>query len=73
MLYLDKLNQLKKRYQLLESKLADPAVLNDAQKNAATQKEFHELKNIIAKIEKLNELEKNIAENKLILEGEENQ
>ena len=69
MLYLDKLPQLKKRYNELQADLSDPAVLNDSQKITKANKEFHETKNIIDKIEQLEQVVKSLAENKLIIES----
>ena len=69
--YTDKLKELKDKYSQLQSDLIDPAILSNHHKIARAQKEFHEIKDIIDKIEKLAETEKNIAENKLIIEGEE--
>ena len=71
--YSDKLKELKAKYDQLQSDLSDPAVLADPQKTAKANKEFHEIKNIIEKIEKLQNIEKNLVDNELIIEGQEGQ
>ncbi len=68
--YLKQLPELKKRYTQLQNDLSDPAVLSNPQKNARTNKEFHELKSIIDKLERWQEITKNIAENRLIIDSE---
>src|SRR3989338_4354876 len=69
--YQDKLTQLKNEYQQIGSDLADPDVLSNPQKMGMAHKKFSEVKDIIDKIERLIEIEKNLAENKLIIESEE--
>ncbi len=65
--YSNKLPQLKKRREELESDLVNPEILSNPKKNAKTNKEYHELKNIIDKIEQLATINKNIADNNLII------
>lgn len=69
--YSAKLPQLKKQFNQLQSDLTDPAVLKDPAKLANKQKEFHAIKDIIDKIERLEEIRKNLNDNQLILDGEE--
>lgn len=71
MIYLDKLPELRKKYDELQTDLSDSAILSDPQKNAKTNKAFYETKTLINKIEQLEQLEKNLAENKLIIESGE--
>lgn len=71
--YSVKLKELKSKYDQLHSDLSDPAVLSNPKKSASAHKEFHQVKEIIDKIEKLEEIEKNIVDNQLILDSEENQ
>jgi len=69
--YLDKLPQLRKKYEQLQTDLANPDILSNPQKNARANKKFHEIKIIIGKLEQLEQIEKNLAENKLIIESGE--
>jgi len=69
--YLDKLPQLRKEYEQLQTDLANPDILSNPQKNARANKKFHEIKIIIGKLEQLEQIEKNLAENKLIIESGE--
>jgi len=69
--YQNKLAELKNEYQQLEADLANPDVLSNPQKMGMAHKKFSEVKDIIDKIECLIEIEKNLAENRLIMEGEE--
>ncbi len=71
--YTDKLKKLQAKYDKLQVDLSDQAVLSDPQQAAKANKEFHETKEIIEKIEKLQNIEKSLAENALIIESEENQ
>jgi len=69
--YQGELAQLKNEYQQLESDLTNPNVLSNPQKMGVAHKKFSEVKDIIDKIERLIEIEKNLAENQLIMECEE--
>ena len=68
--HLEKQEELKKKLEELEDNLVDPAILADAQKLGETNKEFHEIKDVLDKLEKLGETIKTIEENKLIVSSE---
>jgi peptide chain release factor 1 len=71
MKYSNKITDLKARLDQLQTELINPAILSDSQALAKKNKEFHETKDIVDKIESLEEIEKNLAENKLIMEDSE--
>ncbi len=68
--YIQKLNELKAEYDQLQTDLTNSAILNNPQINRQTNKKFHEIKNIIDKIENYQRIKKTIAENKLIINGQ---
>ena len=68
--YTQKLAQLRKEYDQLQIDLTNAAVLTNPQKNSQTNKKFHEIKNIIDKLEAYKQIKKTIAENKLIINGQ---
>ena len=68
---MNKVNEIKARYQELEKQLQDPAVINDPQKLKTVAKEHGELKEITAKIEELEKVERQIKENEGLIKGGE--
>lgn len=66
-----KTKELKAKYEKLQSDLHDTAILSDPKKVAETNKEFHEVRNILDKLEKLEEITKSLKENELIVESQE--
>ena len=65
----DKLQKILERYHELESQLNDPAVSSDIEKLSAIAKEKSALDQDAKKIERYFNVEKNIAENKSIMDG----
>ncbi|MFA6105440.1 MAG: peptide chain release factor 1 [Patescibacteria group bacterium] len=68
---LKKYSDLLKKYQTLEANLQNPAVINDQKKLKETSEEYYDLKDAAQKIILLGELEKNIAETKLLTESDD--
>lgn len=62
--------QLKDKFTKLEQDLADPQVIADPKKLKTTSKEYEHLKEVIQKINKLEQVKKNIADNQHILNTE---
>lgn len=69
--YSQKLPELKAQRDQLQASLQSEALLNDPKKLGAANKEFYEVNSLIEKITQLEEIEKNIQENELIISGED--
>lgn len=67
----DKLQKILERYRELESQLNDPAISSDIEKLSAIAKEKASLDQDAKKIQRYFNLEKNIAENKSIIDGDD--
>lgn len=65
-----KVKELKDKYEKLEKQVQDPRVLADPKKYAQVSKEFSEVDVFLKMVEKLEELEKQMAESEKILETE---
>src|SRR3989338_621973 len=69
--YSQKIAELKIKHEKLQADLQSPAILNDSKKLGEANKEFYEIGGILDKLSKLEELQKNIGENELIIANEE--
>lgn len=67
---LEKYIQLKNRYAKLEKDLQNPNIMADQNKLKKTAQEYDELKEVVEKIIKLENIEKNIGENQVIITSE---
>ncbi|MBT3538800.1 peptide chain release factor 1 [Candidatus Parcubacteria bacterium] len=64
---LQKYIDLKTKYEKLEQDLQNPAVLGDQRKLKSISQEYNELGDVVKKIKELENLEKNIGENEVII------
>lgn len=69
--YSQKLPELKAKRDQFQADLQSQAVLSNSKKLGSLNKELHEINNVIGKIEQLQELDKNIRENELIISGDD--
>ena len=63
---LPKYVQIKNKFNTLETALQDPAIINDGAKLKEVSQEYNEIKGVADKIKELENIEKNLADNKLI-------
>lgn len=66
---LQKYQDLKNKFDALETDLQNPAIIGDQKKLKEVSQEYTEMKPIIEKINELDSLEKNLAETELIITG----
>ena len=66
----EKLEQLEKRYEELQAKVADPNIVSDMAKYRDTMKALSEIELVVAKYRELKQVRKGIADAKEMLKGE---
>ncbi len=68
---LQKYLDIKTKFLALEAALSDPAVISDSKKLQATSKEYSELRDVVAEIDRLAQIEDGIAQAKELIAGDD--
>ena len=66
----EKLEQLEKRYEELQAKVADPSIVSDIAKYRDTMKALSEIEEVVVKYRELKQVRKGVADAKEMLKGE---